>query len=181
MTKSADDLRVEIISALVNAAHARWPQEGWPQTGRDPFKPVREALLIARAQAGTRTQGGLNEVIGRFKGIVSILAVQPLAVERPLLVLRLVRFTLSVLEAEDRQLPQGLKPSSRALVWEILSDFEIGEEVHLKANPAAGSTVINLFYDDIEGGVRLDEKLDNHVSWNVADLGHGPAPVTQEA
>ena len=49
-------------------------------------------------------------------------------------------------------------------------EFKIGTPVRLKHRRSAGISKIKLFYSDIEGGVKLEDKLDGFYSWNVTDL-----------
>jgi hypothetical protein len=58
-----------------------------------------------------------------------------------------------------------------------MSDFKIGDEVKLKPGamgnperPDNPTAKIQLFYSDVEGGVRLDRELRGFFSWNVLDL-----------
>lgn len=51
--------------------------------------------------------------------------------------------------------------------------FNKGDIVRLKPEVAGGDksmSRIALFYDDIEGGARLEAELNGFVSWNIADL-----------
>lgn len=56
---------------------------------------------------------------------------------------------------------------------EVEGRFRKGDVVRLKPEVADGDTntaKIDLFYGDIEGGVRLDRELNGFVSWNLLDL-----------
>lgn len=59
-----------------------------------------------------------------------------------------------------------------------MTKFKVGSRVRLKEDvrfrrdedSKNETAVIELFYSDVEGGVRLDKELDGFRSWNVKDF-----------
>ena len=70
-----------------------------------------------------------------------------------------------------------LRPRKTKAMAKQKRRFKIGDAVRLKRGLVRGRRAvahIEMFYDDIKGGVRLDRTLDNFFSWNVEHLEHAP-------